>query len=779
MSHAGIKNTLPLTALFPLSVLLVLVTLAASWYSFAPATAQKADAPAAMFSGERAHRVLSHLLQEDAPHPAGSGMNRRVRDRIVALLKSYGYEPEIQKGFGHVFFRRFAYADNIIARLPGSAASKKILVLAHYDSVPAGPGASDDGIGTAALLEIARALKTLPKMRYSFVFLFTDAEEFGLLGADAYIKDNPGEMQEIEAVFNIDPGCPTGPAVVVQRGPNSGGLEKIMLRANRHRVCNSIVPSFHDVYPDKNSDFYRFIQENKPGIFIGSRSTHLYHTPGDAPAVISPDTLQDIGERILNLLKELGNRAHISPDIDKRVYFDLLSLWVISWPERLTPSIAGASFAMLFATVFLFIRRKESTVKQVMLGIVISIVTTGLSALAGLGINGLIPTLAHSAEFFPANIQLAQILIWAVPFFIGLLTFFVLGRFSNFQGLWGGAWIFLSLCAAATHFWVPGAAYVTLLPALAAGVTGLAATSGGEKKKGFSSGAAMYAVTLLPLFLVCLTIFSAIRLIQASAGLRDLHLQVIFLSFCAIALAPPLVLLKKKARMIPPAVLGLVLVIAGIGLALSSPYNERVPLETNILYLQDVDQGAAHWLFPDHPGLPGEFLRQAQVKEEKSISQPYGQWFASSYFTNKSYPGYVGKATATGAPPPALEVLENVKTEEGRKVILHLWSQRKANELILLFPPGFNRLKAVIEGQEYTYSKEPLSRWAAYEIFGVPESGVNVELTFTSKEEVTVYMMDCEFSLPPQDKELLHLRPAWTTPRHRGDRWYIIKKVVF
>ena len=50
-------------------------------------------------------------------------------------------------------------AGNLIARIPGADSSKAVILGAHIDS-PNGPGAFDDGSGSAALLEVARVLDT-------------------------------------------------------------------------------------------------------------------------------------------------------------------------------------------------------------------------------------------------------------------------------------------------------------------------------------------------------------------------------------------------------------------------------------------------------------------------------------------------------------------------------------------------------------------------------------------------------------------------------------------
>ena len=76
---------------------------------------------------------------------------------------------------------------NVIAIL-GPTAGKALLLNAHYDSVPVGPGASDDGIGVATLLEAASILKDRP-LRRPIILLFNEGEELGLIGARAFLAD--------------------------------------------------------------------------------------------------------------------------------------------------------------------------------------------------------------------------------------------------------------------------------------------------------------------------------------------------------------------------------------------------------------------------------------------------------------------------------------------------------------------------------------------------------------------------------------------------------------
>ncbi len=151
-----------------------------------------ATAPPQEFSAARALDQVRAIAQR--PHPPGSPDHRRVRDYLLAELTKLGIAPEVETGFASITFGKFhaeGNVENIVARLPGSANTRPVMLAAHYDSVTRGPGASDDGSGVAVLLETLRALRAGPALRNDVIFLITDGEEKGLLGAQVFMRDHP------------------------------------------------------------------------------------------------------------------------------------------------------------------------------------------------------------------------------------------------------------------------------------------------------------------------------------------------------------------------------------------------------------------------------------------------------------------------------------------------------------------------------------------------------------------------------------------------------------
>ncbi|NVB84845.1 MAG: M20/M25/M40 family metallo-hydrolase, partial [Kofleriaceae bacterium] len=93
---------------------------------------------------------------------------------------------------------------NVIATLPGSDPGPAILVGAHFDSVPAGPGAADNATGTALVLATARHLKDVPDRKHTVIFAFFDQEELGLVGSKAYAQSLDAAGTQLRAAHIFD-----------------------------------------------------------------------------------------------------------------------------------------------------------------------------------------------------------------------------------------------------------------------------------------------------------------------------------------------------------------------------------------------------------------------------------------------------------------------------------------------------------------------------------------------------------------------------------------------
>jgi aminopeptidase YwaD len=97
-------------------------------------------------------------------------------------------------------------ARNIVGELPGTDPEAGwIVVCGHYDGHDIAQGAQDNATGTAVVLEAARVLSGLrTHLKAGVRFVLFSGEEMGMYGSEAYVRDHPGQLDQIRAVFNAD-----------------------------------------------------------------------------------------------------------------------------------------------------------------------------------------------------------------------------------------------------------------------------------------------------------------------------------------------------------------------------------------------------------------------------------------------------------------------------------------------------------------------------------------------------------------------------------------------
>ena len=124
---------------------------------------------------------------------------------------------------------------NVLARLDGRRRPGEVVMFgAHWDAYGQGtpdaqgrtvrPGANDDALGVAGLLELARAFRRAPRPERSVVFAFWTAEERGLLGSETYASRPVYRAADTVANITLDilqTGGPARDVMLVGQGQNS------------------------------------------------------------------------------------------------------------------------------------------------------------------------------------------------------------------------------------------------------------------------------------------------------------------------------------------------------------------------------------------------------------------------------------------------------------------------------------------------------------------------------------------------------------------------------
>src|SRR6202140_5434610 len=283
----------------------IALLLTATLVAYRPSAPLGANASPDVFSAYRAKAILQDLVGNGRPHPIGSPAGARLREAIVQRLAALGYAPELQSGF---VCRNGVCGSpvNIVATLAGSTENDAVMLAAHYDSVPAGPGASDDGAAVASVLEIARILAARPRPPHPVILLLTDGEEAGLLGALLFVQQHPLSKQ-VKAAVNLEARGTSGPSLMFETGTANSWLMRLYGSAILRPFTNSLYYVVYKLLPN-DTDFTVFKTAGDQGFhfaFIGN--VGRYHTPLDSVANADASSIQHQGGNALAVLTALAN----------------------------------------------------------------------------------------------------------------------------------------------------------------------------------------------------------------------------------------------------------------------------------------------------------------------------------------------------------------------------------------------------------------------------------------------------------------------------------------
>jgi glutaminyl-peptide cyclotransferase len=253
------------------------------------------------FSAERAMALVREQVAV-GQRPAGSPQLRALGDRLRPLLPHGRFEPIP----GHPGLR------NIVGVLPGRRPA--VVLGAHYDTVARPPGfvgANDAAGGTAALIEIARALRSehRPRNAREIRFVLFDGEEEppgstdflanGLRGSKAYVRAHRGQ---VSSMILLDYVANKG-----LRLPREGSSDPRLwarMRAAAARVgVGAVFPP--RVQTSILDDTTPFLDAGIPAIDLIDFSYRYTHTTQDTVDKLSLRSLDASGESTLELLREL------------------------------------------------------------------------------------------------------------------------------------------------------------------------------------------------------------------------------------------------------------------------------------------------------------------------------------------------------------------------------------------------------------------------------------------------------------------------------------------
>jgi Zn-dependent M28 family amino/carboxypeptidase len=280
-------------------------------------------------AAERGAVALVVVNNEDGDQMGGTlGGTTDVKIPVLSVTKAAGQQMREAPGPTTIKMNagvRVERTRNVIAQTKTGSTANVVMVGAHLDSVPEGPGINDNGSGVAAVLETALQLGNSPQVANAVRFGFFGAEESGLLGSKDYVQSlNEEALKDIALYLNFDMLGSPNPGYFTYDGdqsakPSDGegaprvpegsaGIERTLVAFLKGAGKPPEDTSF-----DGRSDYDAFTLSGVPagGIFSGAEENKTVaqaeHWGGQANAPFDPnyhkasDTLEHIDKAALEI----------------------------------------------------------------------------------------------------------------------------------------------------------------------------------------------------------------------------------------------------------------------------------------------------------------------------------------------------------------------------------------------------------------------------------------------------------------------------------------------
>jgi hypothetical protein len=267
-----------------------------------------APAPTALLSFKETEAMahLHKLAVDIGTRHGGSAEEWEAAQYAVTHFQSLGYSPQVM----NVPLPTGATSHNVIITKPGTS-DLTIVIGAHMDCHGVSPGGNDNGSGSAAILELARALKDVDLVPTVVLVLFGQEEPLGDGNADhhhygsrRYASTMTAEQKvDLAAMISLDMIGVGGTFNIhyMERGPRS--LVNMMLSYSSR--TGSGVVYLKDPSRYGYSDHEPFELAGYPAAWLEWRADSLYHTAGDTYAHCSGAKIQRAGGMVLGFLASL------------------------------------------------------------------------------------------------------------------------------------------------------------------------------------------------------------------------------------------------------------------------------------------------------------------------------------------------------------------------------------------------------------------------------------------------------------------------------------------
>jgi hypothetical protein len=704
-----------------------------------------AQAPPGEFDTGLAMARLQRILGDQRPHPVDSAANDAVRARLVGELRAMGLDPRIADTFtcnGAATGQTVSCARvrNLVATI-GPEEGRHVLLVSHYDSTPTGPGAADDGIGIASMLEVAALLKDRPLKR-PVSFLFNEGEETGLIGARAFLERDPLAAR-VDSLVNLESRGTTGPAIMFETSRPNGRAIRHYARSVTRRAANSLTTDFSRLIPNQTD--VAVLKERPWTILnfaiIGNETR--YHSPDDSIANLDPRSLRHMGEQALQVTADLAGGGP-APAGGELLYDDVLGIGFVTLPLWLGLALLGALLLGFAWLAWLAWRRRGGAGR----GAAALALAMADAALTAFLLHGLIGWL-RPGEYWRAHPEWISLAIDATAMASAVAALLWIARPIARDRLRLAFWLVFLILGAGLCLVAPGAAIYFLLPPLLAGMGLL-----WPRVERIATGLALLALAVhwLPL-------------LHLSQVLLDFDSGWVFAPVSVLILFPFLIeakpALARMGRGRVTAAVAAAAAMAWVPAALAPAYSLERKQRLSLEYVWDEAQGKARWMaYHDRGPLP-----TGLGKLERGVEVPWS-----------SYRRWAAEARGPAVAPPALEGLAG-RVDRGNRLISFRLRSRGSDVIRLVGPKGARFLAVRAGGAFRRLGKGDADEAPVLRCHGRSCDGLPVTLLVAGTAPLEATIVGSRSGLPPEGAALVRGRPATAQPQYVPDTTVAVGKV--
>ena len=715
-------------------IVLVLTALAAKSALVSVPPVRALNAPD-QFHAASARARLARILGDQRPHPADSAADDVVRERIVAELRRMGLKPIVRDQFACNDFRNVravpcARVRNIIAVM-GPPAGKALLLSAHYDSVPVGPGAGDDGIGVATLLEVGSILKQRPLKR-PVMLLFNEGEELGLIGARAFLADPLSK--NVDSLLNFEARGVNGPATMFETSEPNGAAIGVFAKAVDRPLASSmstdvarLIPNGTDVMTYKERGWLTL------NFAIVGNETR-YHSPGDNLAGLDTRSLQHMGDQALAAASELS--AGTPKAQGDRIFFDVLGRWFVQMPM-----VAGVVLLLALLAAFGAVAWKRRAIVRepaLMLGATVAAVAAACLAVAAVG-------MALAGTWWRAHPELTFLAVYATALFAALAMLRTIGARMSVDRLRAGFWFLFLLVGGAIALIAPGVIiYFLFPPALVLAGTAL--------RRWWRPAEIVGALAALAvLYLTWGEMLAELEQIFSPGPLWIVAPLASLMIIAALVEAQPLLQAARRSAVL--AFAG-VLALLGWGVALAAPdyspdHQQRFTLE----HVTEFPSRKSHWsVLNDGARLPKAYEKLAD-------------WHAGRFAFSERMRAIAPAPRMPGIQAPWLEPLEILRHGDSRTIRLRLHANG-AERIALIAPENARIERAGTRGFVRPIAGPGSGGKFTISCTGRSCDGAELIIEQGSAKPIDFTVIGARNGLPPSAVPLLRSRPPNARPQY-------------